>query len=95
MKININLDDVDSNALEYILDLVEQDFIQAGGTNNNMRGSRLFQEINVLKNRLKQEITVARQEEYADSHSQKNVAFAAVKSEQEFHDLIQSWHDKK
>lgn len=61
MKMSINLDDVDSNALEYVLDLVEQDFIRAGGTDNGMRGARLFQEINVLKNRLRQEITMARQ----------------------------------
>lgn len=71
MKMNINLDDIDSNALEYILDLVEQDFIKAGGTDNGMRGSRLFQEINVLKNRLKQEITVARKNE-------NSAAFTAV-----------------
>lgn len=60
MKMDINLKDIEAEALMYVLDLIEKDFIQAGGANNTMRGLPLFQDVNFLKVLLKQEITLAR-----------------------------------
>lgn len=65
MKMVINIDNVDSHALEYIIDLIEKNFKDNEG--NTIRGGSLFREVWTLKNLLEQEIYVARNMEELDA----------------------------
>lgn len=82
MKMNINLTDIDSNALEYIIDLIEKDFKDNEG--NSARGGTFFQAVWVLKNLLNQEIYLARREA-----SRKDEHFDGVEEDEA--EKIYSW----
>lgn len=65
MKVDINLTEIDSHAIEYIVDLIEKDAKDNEG--NSIRGFSLFQEVHVVGNLLKQELVMARRKESADA----------------------------
>ena len=66
VSVDVNLKDLDSNALEYIIDLIQADMNANSG--NSIRGSSLFQNVMVIANLLKQEIYMAKNREYEKEH---------------------------
>lgn len=62
---NINIENIDLHAVEYIIDLIEKDFKDNEG--NSARGGRLFQEVWTLKNLLQQEAYLTRNPEVLEA----------------------------
>lgn len=84
--VDINIKDIHSCAIEYIIDLIESDMTRNDG--NSIRGYHLFQEVLTLKNLLKQELH--------NSHKNDNseISFAVVNSNEELDALIKEMRDR-
>lgn len=54
---DINIKDVNEYAVQYIVDLIERD--QNANIANSVRGASLFQDVNFIKNLIRQEIVLS------------------------------------
>lgn len=54
---DINIEDVNEYAVQYIVDLIERD--QNANMANSIRGASLFQDVNFIKNLIRQEIVLS------------------------------------
>lgn len=69
---NLNIRGVDPNAVQYIVDLIEQDMNR--NARNSVRGYPLFQNIRILANLLRQEVAISLREEAKQGKEPAEVA---------------------